>query len=139
MLSDHRPRQSVSLAASRGLHPDEPVWELRERIALNNKLPGAVPMRIQSIAVNRGDRLVWFDRVMGPEIAFNGDLIVFWAGFEYSAGEVAEIADRLREGKSEQVEPTRDLIGDYMKELDEQRQLAAHRTVIGPSVRIQRD
>lgn len=136
MLSDHQQRGTAP--AHRGLHPDEKVWELRERVVVDSRTPGAVPVRVQSLRVLRNDRLVWFDRVMGPEAAFTGSLIEFWAAFEYSAGEVVEIAERLREGKPEQTEPS-DLIGDYLKELDEKRQLAARRTTSGPYLTVQRD
>ena len=118
--------------------PDEKVWWLREWVRVDNRTPGALPVRMQSIAVNRNDSIAWFDRVMGLDAEISGNLIQFWGGWEYSAAEACEIADRLRDGRPEQEEPS-DLIGQYQRELDEKRNLVANRSIFGPDVRIQRN
>jgi len=137
-MLDHLP-SSLQASTSRGLHPDEPVWWLREMIRVDNKTPGAVPMRVQGIQVIRDDKPTWFTRVLGPECFFAGQhLINFMAGALYSVGEVVEIAERLREGKPEAEEPS-DLLGDYMKQCDELQAIKAHKTVNGPYLTIQRN
>lgn len=102
--------------------------------------PGFGMHRYQRIWAVRGDRLCVFEKEMGPVTAFHGaHLLNFWAAGLYRVGEVMEIAERLREGRPpERTEPS-NLMGQYRNELEEKRDLRAHRTTSGPHVTIVRN
>ena len=119
------------------LHPDTLVWLLLET---ERDKPMWGKHRYQSVWVHQVDgSLRRYERELGPALAFPGGLLFqFWAADCYSVGEVMEIADRLREGKPPEDKEPADLIGEYRKEQEELRDLAAHRSVSGPALTIQR-
>lgn len=129
--------EQPTLVTPDDLFLDEKVWLLRETIEHVDRQGWH---RFQAIWVVRNDRLTKFIKDMGPQSQFSNNPcpLIFWGGFEYSVGEAMEIADMLREGKMpEEREPT-DLVGEWMKLLDEKRQWQKHRSVVGLGITIQR-
>ena len=128
------------MAAADFVLPDEKVWWLMERW---ETVPlGRGPHLIQQIQVVRGDAMAVHRRDLGrkddlPKAQQHTQGFNFWAGFEYSVGEVQEIADHNRENKALEEEP-QDLVGNWLKQQDEKRQLAAHKSVSGPYVKVER-
>ena len=124
----------------RELHVDEKVYWLREVFRDVDMIGLQI---IQKIEVIRNDHLVTYEKSLGPAWMFpNANPFQFFAGNEYSVGEVMEIADRCRDGKPPEnlEEQNREPIGEgWMKQRAEKEALAHHRSVIGPHVRIQRD
>lgn len=125
----------VSARDPRQLYLDEKVYWLREFIV---DLPGKGAHRIQRIFVVRNDQLMPFDKNLGPEWLHAGcPLAQMYAGFEYSVGEVMEIAENMRACKPEPEEP-RPLGELWLRQREEERELKAHRSVIplgsGPAI-----
>ena len=126
----------------RELPIDEKVWWLRETVRDVDMIG---PHLIQKIEVVRNDQKVTYEKSLGPTWMFPGvHPFQFFAGNEYSVGEVMEIADRLRVGKPErdheQDRIEKKPLGErYVEQREEVRALRAHRTVSGPHITIQRD
>lgn len=125
----------LSIHLPSDLFLDERVHSAFERV----KDVRGEPHRFQYIFVVRGDQLAQFEKDMGANSQFPGATLAFnfLALFEYSVGEVMEVMDYRRYDQPEPELP-HDLWDTYRVILDEKKQLRAHRSVIGPYIRIQR-
>lgn len=126
----------VSKVAPKQLFSDERALWGQE---VTKPMFGAL-VRVQRICVVREDKPVIFERVMGRADEFPTAIrtVNFPAFLLYSAGEVNEQLDVLREARPpDNREPT-DLMGEYLKQEDEKEALKARRTVVGPSLFVQR-
>lgn len=125
----------VSKVAPKQLFSDEPVAWGQEI----TRVTAGVLVRIQRVGVVRDDNLVVFERIMGRADEFPSAprVINVPAFMLYNAGEMQDLLDEARGDKIPESEP-HDLIGDYIKQADEVAQLAAHRTVVGPNITVQR-
>lgn len=118
------------------LRPDEPAWQVRES---DLPVPGLGLRRIQKLFVVRGDAMCEFRKDLGPSWAFPlAKPFCFIAAGCYSVGEALEQAEYLREAQPEPEAP-HNLMQQWYQQLDEERQTAARRSVIGPLQRVQRN
>jgi hypothetical protein len=123
------------MQASAPLMVDEKVWAARE----SDHVVGGKRRRIQRVFVRRGDTELEFQLDRGPAELFKHEYPwQFFAGNEYSMGEVQEIAMFLREAKPEAEEP-HNLMQDWFKQLDRQRSERTHRSNYGYGGWVQRD
>lgn len=127
----------LSNASAYSLRVDEKVWYMREDV---RDKPQWGMHRYQHIFVRRGEMQYEYVKDMGPEMLYpKASVFQFWAGNEYSVGEVMEIADRIRDNKPpEEREPT-DLGKKFMEQQEEKRALRAHRSVSGAHITIARN
>lgn len=133
MSFDHTPEDAPNEGP---LRPDEKVWQVRES---DHTVAGRGLRRLQRVFVVRGDAVLEFRADLGPSWAFPlAKPFLFVSAGEYSVGEALEQAEYLREAQPEPEAP-RNLMQDWMKQLDEQRRSAARTSVVGPLVRVQRD
>lgn len=130
-LTDHE-----AITAAQPLNVDEWVWFATEQ---DRNLPGVGLHRIQTLLVRRGDLEISFEKDLGSSLLYPlAAPFNFWAANLYRAGEVLEICERHRENLPEPEEPS-DLMGQWLRELDEKRQLRARRTTSGRYQTIQRN
>jgi hypothetical protein len=125
---------------------DERVHSACERV--QNVDRQDYPHRFQYIFVVRNDKLTRFDKDLGPNYLFPVAALAFnfLALFEYSVGEVMEIMEYRRNDKPEPNslggtmtdENPSDLWAQWREELEEKQHQKAHRSVVGPKLRIQR-
>lgn len=122
------------------LNVDEKVYWLRETF---REIDMVGLHLIQKIEVIRDDHKITYEKDLGPAFMYpRATSFQFFAGNEYSVGEVMEIADRCRDGKPPEIleEEDRVPLGErWMNEQEEKRALRAHRSVIGPHIRIERN
>lgn len=82
------------LPSVRPLHEDEEVMSLFEQDELTPD--GKRLVRMQTIRVMRGDKLVEFPREMGPSANYKAGPFVIPCLGAHSVGEVLEMAERIR-------------------------------------------
>jgi hypothetical protein len=120
----------------RDLYTDEMVEWAQE---YDKDKPMLGSHRYQKLSVIRGGALVEFVKELGPSSQFPGARPVNgYFGSVYSAGEVMDICERLREGKPEEEEP-KDLMTLHLMALEEKQAARAHRSVSGPAITISRN
>lgn len=136
VTADHLAQEQTQDTA-RPLDVNERCWQVRESSHTSKDNPG---MRwVQRVWVVRGDSIAEFRKDMGPTWAYPfAKPFMFVSMNEYSVGESLEQANYLRESQPSDEEP-HDLIRDWYMQLDEMRDLKAHRSRIGPWSKIQRN
>ncbi len=127
---------------------DEPAYSLKE--ILQPAPDSKSVRRVQDIAVVRADRVVHFQRDLGPADRFKATEFCVPGGvadpetgriyIEHTVGELVDIADYLRSDQYRPPEPPRasNLIGQYRDLPDKRRRWRKRSSQFGAKVRIQR-
>ena len=106
-------QEHVSAQSPRYLRLDDKVWFVKEEV---RDKPMWGPHRYQHIYVRRDDAQYEYVKDLGPELLYpRASVFNFWAGNEYSAGEVMEIANNIRQNKPPEEREQTDLGMRFME------------------------
>ncbi len=117
---------TIIIPTSEPLRGSEYAFYLKEC----NDIVGGVLTRIQSVSVVRDDKLVEFNKSLGPSSKYEGiNEIFIFAGFEETVDAIQNYAVALREDKRldellDERNATSTLIQDYADSIEMKRHLA---------------